>query len=33
MAKTKYTDASPAMEDLVSKLMETWPDRFLHITR
>jgi hypothetical protein len=33
MAKTKYLDATPAMEDLVSKIMQTWFDRFSHITR
>ena len=33
MAKTKYTDATPAMEDLVSKIMQTWFDRFSHVTR
>jgi len=33
MAKTKYVDATPAMEELVSKIMETWFDRFSHVTR
>jgi hypothetical protein len=33
MAKTKYVDASPAIEDLVTKIMETWADRFAHIER
>jgi len=33
MAKTKYVDSTPAMEEMVTKIMETWPDRFLHITR
>ena len=33
MAKTKYVDASPAVEELVSKIMNTWPDRFAHINR
>lgn len=33
MAKTKYTDATPVMEDLVSKIMQTWFDRFSHVTR
>jgi len=33
MAKTKYVDASPAVESLVSKIMEVWPDRFAHVTR
>jgi hypothetical protein len=33
MAKTKYTDATPAMEDLVSKIMQTWFDGFSHVTR
>ncbi len=33
MAKTKYTDSTPAMEDLVSKIMQTWFDRFSHVTR
>lgn len=33
MAKTKYVDASPAVEELVTKIMNTWPDRFAHIGR
>lgn len=33
MAKTKYVEASPAVEELVTKLMNTWPDRFAHIGR
>lgn len=33
MAKTKYVEAPQAMEDLVSKIMETWFDRFSHVTR
>lgn len=33
MAKTKYTEAPASVEDLVTKLMQTWPDRFAHINR
>ncbi len=33
MAKTKYVDAVPSAESLVTKVMEVWPDRFAHINR
>jgi hypothetical protein len=33
MAKTKYVEAVPGVETLVTKIMETWPDRFAHIGR
>lgn len=33
MAKTKYVEAAPAVESLVTKIMEVWPDRFAHINR
>ncbi len=33
MAKTKYSDAPTNVEELVTKIMSTWPDRFAHITR
>ena len=33
MSKTKYIDSTPAMEDMVTKIMETWFDRFSHIVR
>ncbi|MGH7974931.1 MAG: putative metallopeptidase [bacterium] len=33
MAKTKYVDATPAVETTVNKIMEVWPDRFAHIQR
>ena len=33
MAKTKYVEAGNAVEELVTKIMQTWPDRFLHVTR
>jgi Putative phage metallopeptidase len=31
--KTKYVDALPGMESLVTQIMEAWPDRFAHINR
>jgi len=31
--KTKYVEASPAVEELVTKIINTWPDRFAHVTR
>lgn len=33
MSKVKYTEATPAVEDLVTKIMQVWPDRFSHINR
>ena len=33
MAKTKYVEAVPGAESLVTKIMEVWPDRFAHINR
>jgi len=33
MAKTKYVEAVPGVETLVTKVMEVWPDRFAHINR
>lgn len=33
MAKTKYVDAVPGVESLVTKVMETFPDRFAHVNR
>lgn len=33
MAKTKYIEAVPGVEDLVTKIMQVWPDRFAHINR
>ena len=33
MAKTKYETASVEHEELVSKIMSVWPDRFIHINR
>lgn len=33
MAKTKYVEAVPGVEALVTKIMEVWPDRFAHINR
>jgi hypothetical protein len=31
--KTKYTEATHDVESLVTRIMETWPDRFVHINR
>jgi hypothetical protein len=33
MAKVKYIDAVPEVDDLVTKIMQVWPDRFAHINR
>jgi hypothetical protein len=33
MAKTKYEPAGASIEEMVTKIMSTWPDRFLHVTR
>lgn len=33
MAKTKYVEAPNNVEELVTKIMTVWPDRFQHITR
>jgi hypothetical protein len=33
MSKTKYVEATNNVEELVTKIMQTWPDRFQHITR
>jgi len=33
MAKTKYEPAGASVEEMVTKIMSTWPDRFLHVTR
>jgi hypothetical protein len=33
MPKTKYIDSTPAMEEMVTKIMETWMDRFSHVNR
>ena len=33
MAKTKYTEAGAEPEALVTKIMETWFDRFSHVVR
>ena len=33
MAKTKYVDAGPVIESMVTKIMEVWPDRFAHVNR
>ena len=33
MAKTKYVDAGPVIEAMVTKVMEVWPDRFAHVNR
>ena len=33
MAKTKFLEADNSVHDVVTKLMNTFPDRFLHINR
>ena len=33
MAKTKYLEATNTVEELVTKIMQVWPDRFVHINR
>lgn len=33
MAKTKYTAASAEVEEMVNKVMNSFPDRFIHIKR
>jgi hypothetical protein len=33
MAKTKYVDAVPGVDTMLTKIMEVWPDRFAHINR
>jgi hypothetical protein len=33
MAKTKYVEAVPGVEAMVTKIMEVWPDRFAHVNR
>jgi Putative phage metallopeptidase len=33
MSKTKYVEAPHTVEDLVTKIMQVWPDRFAHINR
>jgi hypothetical protein len=31
--KTKYVEALPGVESMVTKIMEVWPDRFAHVNR
>jgi hypothetical protein len=31
--KTKYIEANSTVEELTTKLMQAWPDRFIHINR
>jgi hypothetical protein len=33
MAKTKYETAGSSIEEMVTKIMNTWGDRFIHIQR
>jgi c-di-GMP-related signal transduction protein len=33
MAKTKYEPAGASVEEMVTKIMSTWFDRFSHVTR
>jgi hypothetical protein len=33
MSKTKYIEATHQVEDLVTKIMQVWPDRFAHVNR
>jgi hypothetical protein len=33
MAKTKYSDVDSSVSDMVIRVMNAWPDRFIHINR